>query len=55
MVNWFTTKIASTTKDLPMTTLSLRTVVRNAAAVFSGCYGAVTLRIPARTCIVPLV
>jgi phosphoglycolate phosphatase-like HAD superfamily hydrolase len=25
-----------------MTTLSLRTVVRNAAAVFSGCYGAVT-------------
>lgn len=44
MVNWFTTKIASTTKDLPMTTLSLRTVVRNAAAVFSGCYGAVTRR-----------
>jgi hypothetical protein len=27
-----------------MTTLSLRTVVRNAAAVFSGCYGAVTRR-----------
>jgi len=25
-----------------MTTLSLRTIVRNAAAVFSGCYGAVT-------------
>ena len=25
-----------------MTTLSLRTWVRNAAAVFSGCYGAVT-------------
>src|SRR3954469_13557693 len=25
-----------------MITLSLRTVVRNAAAVFSGCYGAVT-------------
>jgi len=25
-----------------MTTLSLRTAVRNAAAVFSGCYGAVT-------------
>ena len=25
-----------------MTTLSLRTLVRNAAAVFSGCYGAVT-------------
>ena len=27
-----------------MTTLSLRTTVRNAAAVFSGCYGAVTRR-----------
>lgn len=27
-----------------MNTLSLRTVVRNAAAVFSGCYGAVTRR-----------
>ncbi len=27
-----------------MTTLSLRTWVRNAAAVFSGCYGAVTRR-----------
>ena len=27
-----------------MTTLSLRTLVRNAAAVFSGCYGAVTRR-----------
>ena len=27
-----------------MTTLSLRTAVRNAAAVFSGCYGAVTRR-----------
>jgi hypothetical protein len=27
-----------------MTTRSLRTVVRNAAAVFSGCYGAVTRR-----------
>src|SRR5690349_23456854 len=28
----------------PMTTLSLRTLVRNAAAVFSGCYGEVTRR-----------
>jgi hypothetical protein len=27
-----------------MTTLSLRAIVRNAAAVFSGCYGAVTRR-----------
>ena len=27
-----------------MTTLSIRTAVRNAAAVFSGCYGAVTRR-----------
>ncbi len=27
-----------------MTTLTLRTWVRNAAAVFSGCYGAVTRR-----------
>jgi hypothetical protein len=27
-----------------MSTLSLRTLVRNAAAVFSGCYGAVTRR-----------
>ena len=27
-----------------MTTLSLRTLVRNAAAVFSGCYGEVTRR-----------
>src|ERR1700710_2587352 len=27
-----------------MATLSLRTLVRNAAAVFSGCYGAVTRR-----------
>ena len=42
MVDWFSTKIASTTKGLPMTTLSLRTWVRNAAAVFSGRYGAVT-------------
>ena len=40
----FTTTIASTTKGLPMTTRSLRTLVRNAAAVFSGCYGAVTRR-----------
>ena len=41
MIDWFTTTIASTTTGLPMTTLSLRTWVRNAAAVFSGCYGAV--------------
>jgi hypothetical protein len=44
MIDWFTTTIASTTEGLPMTTLSLRTWVRNAAAVFSGCYGAVTRR-----------
>jgi hypothetical protein len=42
MIDWFTTTIASITEGLPMTTLSLRTWVRNAAAVFSGCYGAVT-------------
>jgi hypothetical protein len=45
VVDWFTTQIPSTTKGLPlMDTLSLRTLVRNAAAVFSGCYGAVTRR-----------
>ena len=44
MVDWITTKIPSTAKGLPVTTLSLRTAVRNAAAVFSGCYGAVTRR-----------
>ncbi len=42
MVDWITTKIPSTPRRAsPMNTLSLRTVVRNAAAVFSGCYGAV--------------
>ncbi len=44
MVDWFTTKFASNTEGLLMTALSLRTFVRNAAAVFSGCYGAVTRR-----------
>ncbi len=44
MVDWITTKIPSTAKGLPMSTLSLRTAVRNAAAVFSGDYGAVTRR-----------
>ena len=33
-----------------MTTLSLRSVVRNAAAVFSGCYGAVTRRAEQACC-----
>src|SRR4051812_22958319 len=33
-----------------MTTLSLRTLVRNAAAVFSGCYGAVTCRAEQAKC-----
>jgi hypothetical protein len=42
MIDWFTTTIASNPKGLPLNTLSLRTLVRNAAAVFSGCYGAVT-------------
>jgi hypothetical protein len=42
VIDWFTATIASTTKDLPMTTLSLRTWVCNAAAVFAGRYGAVT-------------
>lgn len=45
MVHWITTKIPSTTRRAsPVTTLSLRCFVRNAAAVFSGCYGAVTRR-----------
>jgi hypothetical protein len=44
VVDWITTKITSHTEGLPMITLSLRDVVRNAAAVFSGCYGAVTRR-----------
>ena len=42
MIDWFKTTIASTWRASPMTTRSLRTWVRNAAAVFSGCYGAVT-------------
>ncbi len=42
MVNWVTTKFASLTEGHPMFTLSIRTLVCNAAAVFSGCYGAVT-------------
>jgi hypothetical protein len=42
VIDWLTAKITSTTKDLPMTTLSLRTWVCNAAAVFAGGYGAVT-------------
>ena len=33
-----------------MTTLSLRSAVRNAAAVFSGCYGAVTRRAQQARC-----
>jgi hypothetical protein len=44
VVDWITTKIPSTAKGLPVTTLSLRSAVRNAAAVLSGCYGAVTRR-----------
>jgi hypothetical protein len=44
VVDWITTKIPSTAKGPPVTTLSLRTTIRNAAAVFSGCYGAVTRR-----------
>ena len=48
MVDWFTATIASTTKGPPMTTLSLRTWVCNAAAVFAGCYGAVTRQIEDR-------
>lgn len=45
MVDWISTKIPSTPRRAsPVTTLSLRSFVRNAAAVFSGCYGAVTRR-----------
>jgi hypothetical protein len=42
MIDRFTTTITSNTEGLPMNTLSLRTWVRNAAAVFSGSYGAVS-------------
>jgi AcrR family transcriptional regulator len=42
VIDWFTTTIASTSEGLPMTTLPFRTWVRNAAAVFSGAYGAIT-------------
>ena len=42
MIDWFTTTIASTPEGLPVNKLTLRTWVRNAAAVFSGTYGAVT-------------
>jgi hypothetical protein len=45
VVDWISTKIPSTPRRAsPVTTLSLRSFVRNAAAVFSGCYGAVTHR-----------
>jgi hypothetical protein len=42
VVDWITTKFTSHTEDLPINTPSLRDLVRNAAAVFSGSYGAVT-------------
>jgi hypothetical protein len=42
VIDWLTTTITSHTKGLPVTTLPLRTWVRNAAAVFSGRYGDVT-------------
>jgi hypothetical protein len=45
VVDWISTKIPSTPRRAsPVTTLSLRSFVRNAAAVFSGGYGAVTRR-----------
>jgi hypothetical protein len=45
VLDWISTKIPSTPRRAsPVTTLSLRSFVRNAAAVFSGCYGAVTHR-----------
>jgi hypothetical protein len=45
VVDWIPTEIPSTPRRAsPVTTLSLRTWVRNAAAVSSGCYGAVTHR-----------
>jgi hypothetical protein len=45
VVDWISAKIPSTPRRAsPVTTLSLRSFVRNAAAVFSGCYGAVTHR-----------
>ena len=50
MIDWFTTTIASDPKGLPMNTLTLRTLVRNAAAVFSECYGAVTRRAEQARC-----
>lgn len=50
MVDWITTKITRSAKGLPMTRLSLHDLVRNAAAVLSGCYGAVTRRVKQAGC-----
>jgi hypothetical protein len=45
VVDWITTKFTNPTRRAsPMNTLSIRDLVRNAAAVFSGAYGAVTGR-----------
>ena len=42
MIDWFT--ITSNPEGLPVATLTLTTMIRNAAAVFSKAYGAVTRR-----------
>ena len=42
MVDWVTTRIASSPEDFPVTTRPLSTWIGNAAAVFSKVYGAVT-------------
>jgi hypothetical protein len=42
VVDWVNTQIASSPKDLPVTTRPLSTWIGNAAAVFSKVYGAVT-------------
>jgi hypothetical protein len=51
VVDWISTKIPGTPRRAsPVTTLSPRSFVRNAAAVFSGCYGAVTRRAEQARC-----
>ena len=42
VVDWIRPRSPPARRASPMNTLSLRTWIRNAAAVFSGCYGAVT-------------
>jgi hypothetical protein len=50
VIDWFTTTIPSDPEGLPVITLSFRTWVCNAAAVFSRSYGAVTRQAEAAGC-----